>query len=119
MRFKVGVIGARGYIARDYRQEVRNASDEARIVALCARRAERLREATQQDGAELATGDWREVVEHPDVNLVVVATPDALHHDAVMACARLPRLDSPASARAGVRVRSCPRSLRSQNHVPG
>ena len=30
----------------------------------------------------------REVVEHPDVNFVVVATPDTLHHEAVMACAK-------------------------------
>ncbi len=88
MRFQVGVIGATGYIARDYRQEVRSTPDEARIVALCARRTERLRVAAQQDGAELATSDWREVVEHPEVNLVVVATPDALHYDAVMACAQ-------------------------------
>ena len=88
MRFQVGVLGATGYIARDYRQEIRDGVDEARIVAVCARRAERLRAAAEEDGAELATGDWREVVEHPDVNLVVVATPDALHHDAVMACAQ-------------------------------
>ena len=87
MRFQVGVIGATGYVARDYRQEIRDAVDEARIVALCARRPERLRAAAKADGAELGTDDWREVVEHPEVNLVVVATPDALHYDAVMACA--------------------------------
>lgn len=87
VRFQVGVIGATGYIARDYRQEIRDAGDEARIVALCARRAERLRAAAEVDGAALATGDWREVVEHPQVNFVVVATPDALHYDAVIACA--------------------------------
>ena len=87
MRFQVGVIGATGYIARDYRREVRDTPDEARIVALCARRAEPLRAAAEEDGAELATSDWREVVEHPEVNLVIVATPDALHYDAVMACA--------------------------------
>ena len=87
MRFQVGVIGATGYIARDYRQEIRSIPDEARIVALCARRPQRLRAAAREDGAELATSDWREVVDHPEVNFIVVATPDALHYDAVMACA--------------------------------
>jgi predicted dehydrogenase len=46
-----------------------------------------LEAAAREDGAALATADWRQVVEHPDVNLVIVATPDALHHEAVMACA--------------------------------
>ena len=44
--------------------------------------------AAAVDGAELATDDWRAVVEHPDVSFVVVATPDRHHHEAVLACAR-------------------------------
>ncbi len=87
MQFQVGVIGATGYIATPYRQEIRESGRDARIVALCARRQDLLEAAGAEDGAALVTQDWREVVEHPDVNLVVVATPDALHHDAVMACA--------------------------------
>jgi predicted dehydrogenase len=87
MKFGVGILGATGYIAAPYRAEIRQSSDEARIVALCARRRDLLEAAAREDGAALATGDWRQVVEHPQVNLVVVATPDALHHEAVMACA--------------------------------
>jgi predicted dehydrogenase len=86
MRFRVGVLGATGYIATAYRREIREAGN-AEIVALCARRRELLEAAAVLDGASCATANWREVVEHPDVNLVIVATPDALHHDAVMACA--------------------------------
>eukprot|EP00913_Durusdinium_trenchii_P023429 g22007.t1 len=63
-----------------------HAAGFAGIVALCARRHDLLLAAQQEDGAELATDDWRQVVEHPDINLVVVATPDARHHEAVMAC---------------------------------
>jgi predicted dehydrogenase len=85
--FGVGVIGATGYIGTPYRREIREARDDAAIVALCARRPDLLSAAGREDGATLVTADWREVVEHPDVHLVVVATPDALHYEAVMACA--------------------------------
>jgi predicted dehydrogenase len=89
MKFGVGVIGATGYIGTPYRAEIRQSPHDATIVALCARRREPLAAAAEQDGAVLATDDWRQVVEHPEVNLVLVATPDALHYEAVMACARL------------------------------
>ncbi len=82
----VGVLGATGYIGTPYRTEIRDASG-ARIVALCARRRDLLERAGREDGADLITDDWRAVVEHPEVDLVVVATPDALHHEAVLACA--------------------------------
>lgn len=85
MNFGVGVLGATGYIAVPYRAEMRQAG--GRIVALCARRRDLLETAAKEDGAAVVTHDWRQVVDHPDVNLVVVATPDALHYEAVMACA--------------------------------
>ena len=85
MTFGVGVLGATGFIGTPYRQEIRESPDDARIVALCARRRERLEAAAAEDGCDVITGDWREVVDHPDVNLVAVLTPDALHHEAVLA----------------------------------
>src|SRR5262245_25274193 len=87
MKFGVGVIGATGYIGTPYRAEIRQSPVDAKIVALCARRRDKLEAAGREDNAELITDDWRAVVEHPAVNLVVVATPDALHYEAVMACA--------------------------------
>ena len=84
--FKVGVLGATGFIGSPYRAEIRECK-EAEIVALCARRQDLLAKAAREDQAKVATQDWREVVEHPDVNLVIVGTPDALHHEAVVACA--------------------------------
>ena len=83
----VGVLGATGYIGEPYRAEMRQC-DGVRIVAVCARRKEPLQRAALEDGADLATDDWRQVIEHPDVNYVVVGTPDALHYEAVW----LPRL---------------------------
>ncbi|MED5418532.1 MAG: Gfo/Idh/MocA family oxidoreductase, partial [Verrucomicrobiota bacterium] len=84
--FKVGVLGATGFIGAPYRAEIREC-DEADIVAVCARRKDLLAKAAEEDGAQLATPDWRKVVEHPEVNFVIVGTPDALHHEAVLACA--------------------------------
>ena len=88
MKFGVGVLGATGFIGTPYRSEIREAKDDARIVALCARRRNLLEAAAKEDGAQFITDDWRQVVEHPEVDLVLVATPDALHHEAVMACAQ-------------------------------
>lgn len=85
--FGVGILGATGYIGTPYRAEIRQSPTDARIVALCARRRDLLEAAARQDDASFITDDWRQAVEHPDVNVVLVATPDALHHEAVMACA--------------------------------
>ena len=85
--FRVGVIGATGFIGTPYRQEIREAPDHARLTCLCARRRDLLDAAGAADGVTSLTDDWREVVGHPQVDVVLVATPDALHHEAVMACA--------------------------------
>ncbi len=85
MKFGIGVIGATGYIGSPYRKEIRNSADDATIVALCARRRELLEAAGKEDNAKLLTDDWRKVIEHPDVDTVVVATPDVLHYEEVMA----------------------------------
>ncbi len=85
--FGVGILGATGYIGTPYRKEIRESPADVRIIALCARRRDLLEAAARQDDADFITDDWRQVVAHPDVNLVLVATPDALHHEAVMACA--------------------------------
>ncbi len=104
MKFRVGVIGATGYIGTPYRAEIRESGDDAEIVALCARRQGPLEAAAREDGCEFITDDWRKVVDHPDVNLVVVAIPDALHYETVMASARKGRhvvCDKPIAANVG------------------
>ncbi len=83
----VGVLGATGNIGRRYRAELRGIPDQARIVALCARRRERLQRARDEDGAVLITTDWRAVVAHPEVHVVLIATPDDQHLEPALACA--------------------------------
>ena len=89
MKLGIAVLGATGYIGTPYRDEIREAGPETRIVTLCARRRDRLEAAQQQDQADLITDDWQAAIEHPEVNCVVVATPDALHFDPVIACAAM------------------------------
>lgn len=87
MQFRIGVIGATGYIGVPYRKEIRESVNDTKIIAVCARRQDRLELAAAEDGAELVTQNWQDVVEHSDVNLVLVLTPDAMHYEPVLACA--------------------------------
>jgi predicted dehydrogenase len=88
MNFQIAVLGATGFIGSPYRQEIRDCPHDANIVALCGRRMENLKAAASEDGAEFFSDDWQQVISRPGVNLVLVCTPDALHHQAVMACAK-------------------------------
>ena len=87
MRFKVGVIGASGFIGVPYRREMRDAPEQYEIVAVSARRRDLLEAAGREDGASVVTTDWRELVAHPDVDVVLVAVPDVLHHEMALECA--------------------------------
>ena len=87
MKFKIAVLGATGYIGSPYRKEIRESEADATIVSLCARRLDKLESAAKEDGAEFFNADWQKVIAHAGVNLVLVCTPDAFHHEAVMACA--------------------------------
>ncbi|MEE3180587.1 MAG: Gfo/Idh/MocA family oxidoreductase, partial [Planctomycetota bacterium] len=87
MKFKIAVLGATGFIGAPYREEIRECPDDAEIVSLCGRRLDLLEAAATEDGAACFTADWREAIAQDGVNLVLVCTPDALHHEAVMACA--------------------------------
>ena len=104
MMFHAGVIGATGYIGTPYRTEMRGAPAAARIVALCARRRDRLQAAARLDGCDFITDDWRAVVDHPEVDLVVVLTPDRLHREPALAAAAAGKhlfCDKPVGADVG------------------
>lgn len=54
---------------------------DARIAAVGARRLESAEAFAARYGARTAYGDYRQVVEDPDVDVVYVATPHSLHHE--------------------------------------
>ena len=87
MKFQIAVLGATGFIGDPYRKEIRECPGDAKILSLCGRRMDRLKTAAEKDDAEFFSDDWRQVIDHPGVNLVLVCTPDALPHEAVMTCA--------------------------------
>ncbi len=54
---------------------------------ICGRDEAALREVAGQWGWEEVETDWRRVVEREDIDLIDVSTPNALHHDIVVAAA--------------------------------
>lgn len=84
IRWRVGVIGA-GLIG-SRRAHVAHEHPNCRVVRVADTDLARARTLAGELDAK-ATGDWREVVGDPEVNLVVVATPTDSH--ALLACAAL------------------------------
>jgi len=58
---------------------------EVRFVGVATRHQETAERAVAQAGYEFGTSDWRKVVEHRDVQVVNICTPNAAHHEQVMA----------------------------------
>jgi len=62
--------------------------EEFEPVAVWSRRGERARELAEQAGAELGTDDLEELLDHPGLDAVHVATPVSLHAQVAIAAAR-------------------------------
>lgn len=83
---KIAVIGG-GYGAK-VALPAYGELDEFEPVAVWSRRAERARELAARAGAQLGTDDLDELLEHPGLEAVHVATPVALHAQVAIAAAR-------------------------------
>jgi predicted dehydrogenase len=57
----------------------------AKVVAIASRNRERAEAIAKEFGIEHATDDWRELVQHPDVDLVSVVTPPSTHMEITLA----------------------------------
>ena len=122
----VGVVGA-GWMGRVHSSAYRRVREHypdcpglARLVIVADESEARARAAAETFGFEHVTTDWREVLEHLDVEAVSIATPNHLHRDAAIAAAeagkhiwiekpagRVPReTEAIAAAIAGAGVRS-------------
>jgi len=77
-RLKVGVIGATGGIGQR-RCEYFSENPSSEVVAVCARREEEVRAIASQFGARWFTR-WEELLAHPDIEAVDVATINATHY---------------------------------------
>ncbi|MGN6032729.1 MAG: Gfo/Idh/MocA family protein [Thermomicrobiales bacterium] len=59
--------------------------EDTDVAAVCSRRIERARAVAQRHAIEIASDDWRDIVSHPDIDAVVIATPPYLHHQMAIA----------------------------------
>jgi UDP-N-acetyl-2-amino-2-deoxyglucuronate dehydrogenase len=76
----VGIVGA-GTIFEQHALALSDLSDRARIVALCEVDDARRTAVAARHSIPFACRDHHRLVEHPDVDLVVVATPPRFHAD--------------------------------------
>jgi predicted dehydrogenase len=80
-RINIGVIGvgARGTGLMKQIVRMGEADGKTKVVAVCDVYEKRKRQAQEFSKAEFATLDYREVLARPDVDAVVIATPDHWH----------------------------------------
>ncbi len=79
----LGFIGS-GRIAQAHLAAVAKLPGRLRAVAIAGRRRDRAEAAARQHGIATVLGDYRELLANPDVEAVVVTTPNDSH--AVIAC---------------------------------
>lgn len=82
---RVGVVGAGGMGTRHARNLLTRATG-ARVVAVADADVERARSLAAECGAGRVYEDGRALVSDPEVDAVVVASPDPTHADYVLAC---------------------------------
>ena len=83
-KFKVAVIGC-GVIANKHMTGV-NEKPECELYAICdSARDDRLQKHQEEFGAKIAVKDYKELVDDPNIDFVIITTPDNTHME--MACA--------------------------------
>ena len=81
---RVGVIGTSPFTDRFHLQSLSNHKG-AQITAICGRNRTRAQEVAAKYRIPHIFTDWREMVRSPEIDAVVVVTPNNLHHPQTMA----------------------------------
>jgi predicted dehydrogenase len=79
----VGIVGAGG-ICEQHAGALNELADRARIVAVCELDPARLEGVARRYAIPFTCRDHGELVNHPDVDLVIVCTPPSLHAEIVI-----------------------------------
>jgi len=105
----IGLIGY-GFMGRMHTHALKSlslfypeADFRARLVHICAHRAEAARDAAEREGWLRCTDDWRAVLDDPEVDAVSICTPNALHEEMALAAVRAGKhiyIDKPLSVDA-------------------
>jgi len=97
----IGIIGS-GF-ARSTQIPGFRACEGARVVAIASARRERAAGVAREFEIPFVGHDWREVVEHPDVDLVSIVTPPATHLEMTLhalACGKAVLCEKPLALNA-------------------
>jgi predicted dehydrogenase len=83
----IGIVGA-GFARTTQVPGFRNCNG-ARVVAITSRHRENAEKVAEEFGIEHVAGDWRELVQRDDVDLVSVVTPPSTHTEITLAALEL------------------------------
>ncbi|HSN91472.1 MAG TPA: Gfo/Idh/MocA family oxidoreductase [Anaeromyxobacteraceae bacterium] len=83
-RFRVGLIGTSWWADLEHLPGLRSRRD-VEVAALCGRDPGRLAALAARHGVPATFTDWREMIARAGLDVVVIATPNALHHAQALA----------------------------------
>jgi predicted dehydrogenase len=79
-KLRLGVIGAGSWALASHLPNLARRADEVEFVAVCRHGAEPLQAVARQYGFQVASEDYRDVID-AGVDICVVASPSSLHHE--------------------------------------
>jgi 1,5-anhydro-D-fructose reductase (1,5-anhydro-D-mannitol-forming) len=86
-----GIIGTGGFAGNATAPAINALGDEGSLVAVVSRDRGRAEAFAKQHGARRAYTDYADLLRDPDVNIVYISTPNALHAEQALAAARVGR----------------------------
>jgi predicted dehydrogenase len=96
-RVGIGLLGA-GWMGDLHTSAYKRVRDhypalgvEPRLVMVADQSADRARDARRRHGYEASTTDWRELLEHPEIDAVSITTPNFMHREMAVAAAEAGR----------------------------
>ena len=84
MKIRWGILAC-GRIAKKFAADL-NLLDDAELIAVSSRDKQRAVEFSKEFPAKYAFGSYQELVEHPEVDVIYVASPHAQHHEHTLLC---------------------------------
>ncbi|NJN32984.1 MAG: Gfo/Idh/MocA family oxidoreductase [Saprospiraceae bacterium] len=84
---KIAMLGS-GFIGRFYTDSLHGLRSKDRVVAVYSRNGDNAQKFADDYGVSFSTTDMEAAIAHEDVEVVCIALPNNLHHEAVMYCVK-------------------------------